>query len=377
MRVLFLAGPSPATIFALSPLATAIRNAGHEVFMATTEEMASGVADAGFPAVAVTAVTLHRLITTDRAGETVPMPEGLAQEWRHSGGWWGRLAAAGLGGLLELAADWRPDLVVGGTLCYAAPLLAAHLGVPYVRHAWDGVDPRPVDAHAEHELRPELAQFGLDQLPEPDLFVETWPASVRGPVSAHTQPMRWVPGNRQRRLERWMYTRGDSRRVCVTAGNRVSLTQSQNFLRTLVRDIAELGVEVVVAAPEDAAAEIGGDLPGVHVGWLPLDVVAPTCDVVVHHGGGVTSMTAFNAGVPQLCLPQWAITFDSVREVAGSGAGLTLLPHEATHDAVTKACGELLTDPAYGERARDVAREIARMPAPADVVGVLERLVAA
>lgn len=376
MRVLFLAGPSPATIFALCSLATAMRNAGHEVFMAATEEMTPGVADAGFPAVSVTTVTLRSLISTDRAGNPVPTPEGLEQEQRHSGGWWGRLAAASLDALLDLAADWRPDLVVGGTLCYAAPLLAAHLGVPHVRHAWDGSDPRPVDRYADEELRPELARLGLEHLPEPDLFIDTWPASVRASVSDRTQPMRWIPGNRQRRLERWMYTRGERRRVCVTAGNRVSLTESQDFLRTLVRDIAELDVDVLVAAPEDAAAEIGRGLPGVHVGWLPLDVVGPTCDLVVHHGGGVTGMTTLNAGKPQLCLPQWAIHVDPVRAVAEYGAAITLAPGDATREAVAKACEELLTDPAYEERAHAAAQEIARMPAPAEVAGDLDGLVA-
>ena len=36
MRILFVTGGSPATVFPLIPLATAARNAGHEVFMAST-----------------------------------------------------------------------------------------------------------------------------------------------------------------------------------------------------------------------------------------------------------------------------------------------------------------------------------------------------
>ncbi|MET7935540.1 hypothetical protein [Streptomyces sp. NPDC005322] len=39
MKILFVASGSPATVFALAPLATAARNAGHDVFMGAVEDM--------------------------------------------------------------------------------------------------------------------------------------------------------------------------------------------------------------------------------------------------------------------------------------------------------------------------------------------------
>ncbi|WP_369201722.1 hypothetical protein [Streptomyces sp. PU-14G] len=56
------------------------------------------------------------------------------------GSWFGRQAAVNIKGLLDLSRDWRPDVVVGGTLDYSSSLLSAHLGVPHVRQAWDWMD---------------------------------------------------------------------------------------------------------------------------------------------------------------------------------------------------------------------------------------------
>ena len=39
MRFLFITGGSPACVFAVAPLASAVRNAGHEVFMAANEDL--------------------------------------------------------------------------------------------------------------------------------------------------------------------------------------------------------------------------------------------------------------------------------------------------------------------------------------------------
>jgi hypothetical protein len=82
---------------------------------------------------------------------------------RHMGASFARMAAASLDALLALAEDWRPDLVVGGAMSYAAPLLATHLRVPYVRHAWDTIPPTEIDPGAEEELQPELRGWRIDR----------------------------------------------------------------------------------------------------------------------------------------------------------------------------------------------------------------------
>jgi glycosyltransferase len=380
VRVLVVAAGSPATVFALSPLAHALRNAGHTVFMAATEDMMGVVASAGFPGIAVTDLPIRHFITTDRAGAPVTIPADPTAQAHFTGRWFGRLAAASMPVLTGLADAWRPDVVVGGTMCYAAPLLAAELKVPFVRQAWDAIDADGIHPGADEELQPELRRLGLDRLPAPDLFVDISPPSLR---PAHTDPavaMRWIPGNAQRRLEPWMYTRGTRPRILVTSGSRVtrapSYDQNYDFLRTLTARLRDRDAELIVAAPEDVADGIRAELGDVRAGWFPLDVVAPTCDLVVHHGGGVTSMTSLDAGVPQLIMPKGAVLVVPARRIADRGAAITLESGEDDADGVADACHALLTNPSYRAQAQALSREIRAMPPPSTVVGQIESLVA-
>src|SRR4051812_19748429 len=125
VRFLFIAAGSAATVFGLAPLATAVRNAGHEVFMAANDNVMASVAGVGLPGVPVTAVPLLDFITKDRSGAPVAVPQGMAEGVRFTGAWFARMAVAQLERLLDFTAHRPPDVVVGGTLCYAAPLLAA------------------------------------------------------------------------------------------------------------------------------------------------------------------------------------------------------------------------------------------------------------
>ncbi len=385
MRVLFVAAGSAATVFAMAPLATAARNAGHQVIMAANDDMIGVITGSGLPAVSVCTLPISHFIYTDRTGQPVSIPADAAEQTLFTGRWFGRMAAAWLRPLRSLAQAWRPDLVVGGTMCYAASLLARHLGIPHVRQAWDAIEATGIDRGADEELRPELAELGLDNLPEPDLFVDVCPPSLLPPTphpARRTQPMRWISASGQRQLEPWMYTSGERPRVCLTAGSRVAdgeaeqdfRRRSYEFLRSLAVAFLSLGADLVIAAPETVAASLRAELPEVRAGWIPLDVLAPTCGVIAHHGGGVTSMTAVSAGLPQVIIPQGAVLVPPARRLAGFGAAVTLAA-DPSAQAVADACGQVLDDPWHRKRAVELSAEVAGLPPPADVVAALEDLV--
>ncbi|MEG3631667.1 nucleotide disphospho-sugar-binding domain-containing protein [Streptomyces poriticola] len=374
MKFLFIPGGSPATVFGLVPLARAVHNAGHEILMASTKDMMPSVTGTGVPGVAVTPHDIWRFITQDREGNAKEIPMDLESQGPFVGRWFAQMAADGLPALREISTTWRPDLVVGGSMSYAAPLLAAHLGIPYVRQAWDTDESNAQDRGAELELAPELRELGLDRLPEPDLRIEICPPSLTPPDAPPAELMRWRPGNLQRELEPWMLTRGERRRVCVTSGSRATPERNLAFLRDLVRNIAPLDVEIVVPAPESLAAGLRAELPGVRTGWIPLDVLAPTCDLVVHHAGGSTTVTSLDAGVPQLIIPE-AVVFDApANRIADYGAALVLPPGDATPERVAEACERLLSEPSFTDRARELSQEIARLPLPPEMVPRLEKL---
>ncbi|MDT9691519.1 glycosyltransferase [Streptomyces sp. P9(2023)] len=376
MKILFLGAGSAATIYGLTPLATAARNAGHQVVVAAPRNVLPDIAALGLTPFSVTSTPIPHFRTKDRAGNAVTVPDNVVEGRLFTGRWFGRLAAASMEPLLGLAEDWRPDLVVGGTLTYAAPLLAHRLGVPYVRQAWDGKDFDGIDPGAAEELRPELAELGLDRLPDPALFVDISPPSLRPDNALPAQMMRWTPVNQQREVEPWMYTRGERRRVVVTGGSR---GLNFDFVKDMVEKVSDLGVEVVVAAPEELAAKLRDQVDGIRAGWIPLDVVTPTSDLVVHHSGGVTSLTALHFGVPQLSVTESqdnASHIASLERLADFGAGLSLKPHELTAERIGAACRELLDDPSYTRRSQLLAQEMAALPLPSEVVGVLEQLTA-
>jgi UDP:flavonoid glycosyltransferase YjiC (YdhE family) len=148
------------------------------------------------------------------------------------------------------------------------------------------------------------------------------------------------------------------------------------------------GAEVLVAAPSDAAGKFGQELGAVRMGWMPLDVVARTCDLVVHHGGATTTMTLMAIGVPQLIIPENPPDFPvnthryaAARSLSGFGAGLAVLPQEQAPDQdpaeiIAAGCRDILTTPRYTQQAGVLAGEIAALPPPAEVMHTLETIAA-
>jgi glycosyltransferase len=389
MKFLFIATGSQATFYALAPLATAVRNAGHEVILATHEPWMETAETIGVPTVCYSPQPIRHFMKTLHPGEALRFPSELGDEdMVGQGRAFARMACAGMGALLDLTEDWRPDLVVGSAMTYAAGLLATRLKVPYVRQIeYLAIPHVGIDPGAEEELRPELERLGLAGLPEPALYIDATPPSLRPPHDPDAQSIRWIPSNPQRRLEPWMYTRPKGRhRVLITSEFR-SLPGSS--LRHLVGQLALAGAEVLIEGAEGAAEKFGAELGDARVGWIPLDVVAPTCDLAVYHGGGTTATTFLTNGVPQLINPENPPEFPYnyhrnaiAQAVSGFGAALTVRPQEQgpgqdPGEVIAAGCREILSTPRYAQQAQALATEIATLPTPCEVVHTLETLAAA
>ncbi len=351
MKLLFTAGGSQATVFGIAPLASAARNAGHEILLATDDPMLATAEAIGLPAVSVT----HDRVRYARDGET---------------------ATTRLDALLSLSRSWHPNVVVGG-LSFVPRLLAACLAVPFVRHVWHVVPSANLARKFEQEQQVEMDRLKLTDLPLPALDVDVCPPSLRSRASTDAQPMRWIPRNRQSRIEPWMHERSTGRRrVLVTSGTRTPLLDAGNTtLRHVVVELGKLGAEVVIAAPE-AVAAAAGDL-GTRVGWIPLDVIAPTCDVAVHHGGATTAATLMNAAVPHVVIPDNGFGRAVGEALTAFGSAVMLNPRvDDLASAIVASCVRLLGDPAYGASARVLADEIAVLPTPSQVLTTIESFAA-
>jgi glycosyltransferase len=170
-----------------------------------------------------------------------------------------------------------------------------------------------------------------------------------------------------------MYIAGGGRRVAITAGTKTAPGYFFDYLAELVNKVKDLDAEILVCAPTPVADELSA-ATGVRVSWVPLDVLAPTCDLLIHHGGGGTALTGIACGVPQLLIPNMPKLVAPSARLARYGAATMILPGDDTPGAVFDAAADLLTAPSYRERARLLAQEVALMPAPAEVVGSVEKL---
>ena len=95
--------------------------------------------------------------------------------------------------------------------------------------------------------------------------------------------------------------------------------------------------------------------------------------MVVHHGGTGTVLGAFEAGVPQLILPQGADQFFNADALPRIGAARAIHNDDQAPGTIRDAVEALLADGPERQMTRRIQAEIAAMPSPAEVVGELVR----
>ncbi|MDX3733036.1 nucleotide disphospho-sugar-binding domain-containing protein [Streptomyces caniscabiei] len=375
MRALFTTAPLAGHLLPLVPIAWALRAAGHEVLVTTREDFVPVALRSGLPSAAC----------GPAAGLTDAVRDGpLARPQADAGprgllsGALARVARGGLAGVRRLAEVWRPDLIVSERAEFAGPLVAAAIGVPWVRYHWSVSSLDEYRHAAEAEFASELAALGLDRFPEPARVFDPWPVSLRRPDAAAHDGVRHVPAHGDVPVPDWAFTRGRGPRICVTLGTMLPRTGAagvRDFLAELVAAARGSECELLVAVDDDIVAR-WPPLPPVvrHAGRLPLAEVLPACDVVVHHGGQGTSLTALAAGRPQVVVPRLDDQFDNARALAAAGAALLLPPSRATAAAVAAGCAELLENALYAKAAAGLAKEMALLPSPSAAVGLLEHL---
>lgn len=368
VRVLFSSTTGVGHVFPMLPLAHAFRDAGHDVLWATGAEALPLVhGTGGLDAVACgpSGAELGRLrgSVLGPASE-LPGPERAAFVFPRMFG--AALAPPTAADLLPIARDWRPDLLVHENGELASPLVGAVLGVPSLTHAFGGAVPAPLLAEAGERLAPMWAEHGLELPPYAGCFEHAYldicPAAVQavpiGHIDCLVRPARPAVARE--------YDPQDPPLVYVTMG---TVQNRALDLGPLVRAIAGLEVDVLVAVGRDGDTDLGEQPANVRVEqWVDQPAVLASASAVVSHGGSGTFLGALAQGVPQLCLPQAADQFRNAEGGARAGASLVLMPPQITPENVTDRVDSLLHDPTTRRSAERVAAEIATMFSPAELV---------
>jgi UDP:flavonoid glycosyltransferase YjiC (YdhE family) len=351
MRVLLVAAPLIGHAFPFVPLGRALRDAGHEVLVATGGE-ALAVADAGLAvhdiagsvtvaSVAVPIMLRHPLVArAELAGRAGTRGVGLL---------FAALNARLAGPAVALAESWRPDLVLHEPLAVAGSLAAAAVGAPAVLHENSLFDGRTL-------VRETLSRMGTT-VPEFAGVISSAPPSVL-PGRDSCRPMRAVPYG------------GTGPLPILPERGRPLIAVSRSTVAGPGRDRL---MERVVAAAPGVDADLLLIRPARHIdaapnvytaGWVPIPELLGRCAAIVHHGGAGTTLAALHAGVAQLVVNGAGDRRHNAGLVAARGAGIAA--DEPAIDAALLT--RLITEPALTAAAREVRDEMAAMPAPETLV---------
>jgi glycosyltransferase (activator-dependent family) len=418
MRILFTVNPEKSTFLYQVPLAWALRTAGHEVRMASTPAFADTITQAGLTAVPVgRQVDTERLLVAQgvtseiieqyRAG--LPPPYNVVDdpdnaEWEDVlDGCAGTVETfkfegfSMLGGVVDFARHWEPDLIIWNPLTPAGPIAAKACGAAHARTLF-GVDvfgltrqhflrlmaEQPAEeqldpvadwlgSHARRygsEFTEDMAtgQFTLDQFPR-SLQLEADDLDyVR---------MQYIAYGGAAVVPKWLQAPPERPRVALTLGSTATDTYEGYTvpLSDILGALSELDIELVATVAESEQEKIGTLPDNVRlVPYVPWHAIVPTCSAVIHHAGAATLATTARHPVPQLALHYH---FDQPilgRMLAEQGAGLEIHTSLATGDNVRDSVRRLLTEPTFTERATALRDEIHDSPTPNEIVPTIEEL---
>jgi UDP:flavonoid glycosyltransferase YjiC (YdhE family) len=373
VRVLFLSTPLPSHTYPMVPLAWALRAAGHEVLISTTDDAVS-VTSAGIdvldfdpegrcPSLAQINATRPDIVAK-RAHRVSDGEVLLIEATRQY-----------VDRMIAVAELWRPDLIVHSQLQGGGPIAAAKLGVPAVEHGgsllrnddfYDRLSvliPETFAAHGIETLGARRA--GLDVAP---------PSMVPAQHGAEQWPMRYIPFNGGGLVPGRLVSASARPRVAVTIGTNIMAPNMRELLDRLLAAAPGVEAEFVLLL-SGVGAEVG-PLPGnvrAVTEWLPLRALLRSCAAVIHHGGAGSILTALDAGVPQLAVPSGAPNYlqsDAVRE---RGAGLTATAADLDAALIRR----VLEDDKLRRTATELRDEIAAMPSPVALVPRLASLAGA
>jgi UDP:flavonoid glycosyltransferase YjiC (YdhE family) len=158
--------------------------------------------------------------------------------------------------------------------------------------------------------------------------------------------------------------------VYVTQGS----TGSADHLRRCVRELRDSDVDLFVATASLCDPEEFSDEPHVFARrYLPDAECSRRADLVVVHGGHLSTSQAHRAGTPVVVLPAGSDHWTWARRVERLGTGVAVRWPVAP-GAVRRAVCRVLGQPSYGAAAEMVARHLARWPGPRLTADLVEEI---
>lgn len=388
MRILFTTNPAYGHFHPLVPLASAARDAGHDVRFATSPRFASVVEATGFPAIGVGLDWLEADKSTI-PDELRPAPDSTLEQY-FAQQFVTAPAERFARGVVGHADTWRPDLVVRERTEFGASIAAAALGVPVaaVQVGSPSLTTPAVFQAIEEPFNRARAGLGL----EPDQALAALHAEVVlsfAPPSLH-DPLVPLPGTfasfrpvsldgaSSNGLPAWADSLGRTRPVVYATLGTVFNNPDYKlpFFPSVLAGLADEDLDLVVTVgPNVDPASLGPQPAHIRVvPYVPQSLLFPRCAVIACHGGFGTLLAAIEHGVPLLVVPFGADQPINARSVERLGIGLVIEEEDLTPESVRDAVRRLLDEPHWRQNAEALRDEAARLPGVTEAVALLERI---
>jgi UDP:flavonoid glycosyltransferase YjiC (YdhE family) len=381
MRIVFAAIPAYGHVYPMLPLAGACVDAGHDVVVATGDPF---VGHLKLPTASAFPVGMDLDQAILQTKQRHPGVDGLELTIAMFAD---TTAGVVIDKLVPVLAEFGPDLVIFEGMNIGAGIAANILGIPSVAfsigmaQALIGfIDAAALDYHRDGWTSRGLAAPADSSSFAGRLIDPTPPSLLRfsGGEQVSRIPIRPVAyGETGGALPSWLAGPATRPRVYLTLGT-VSYGAVE-VLQRAVNEIAAHDLDVLVAVGPVGDPDALGRVPAnVHVErFVAQAQVLGLVDLVVHHGGYGTVLGVLAAGLPQLILPQGADQFHNAGSLAELGAARALLGDQQVPGAIGDAVAALLAvDAPERSVIAGLRDEIAALPAPADVVSELDKLVA-
>jgi UDP:flavonoid glycosyltransferase YjiC (YdhE family) len=378
MRILFSFAGGSGHFLPLVGLAKTVQAAGHSVAFTGRPGMLPSVEAEGFQAFPSGA-------DYGDSNQRFPLaPVNMEQENATLRDFFaGRLAHGRATDILEIAADWKADLIVCDEIDFGAMLAAEKLTLPYASVLVMAAGNFVRKELLSDTLNTLRADFGLS--PDPDLsflsrhlVLSPFPPSYRDPAfplaktAVSIRPV--LPTANQQRLD-WLEELEKRPTIYFTLGT-VFNRESGNLFERVINGLKTLPVNLIVTVGKHIdPAEFGEQSANVRIEqYIPQALLLPHCDLMVSQAGSGAVMGALAYGLPQLLLALGADQPLNAERCVALGLALSLDVISATPESIREAALILMENPAYRLKAETFRDEIASLPEFEIALPLLETL---
>ncbi|MEV4732964.1 glycosyltransferase [Saccharopolyspora sp. NPDC049426] len=392
VRIVLTAMPAYSHLVPLLlPVGRQLRDAGHDVRVATSEAMAETIEQAGLrPVVLPDLVTMRDLAAdpqrfgakglTDVAERRGTETLGVTPEV-FGGNFIGVLGRHFGEKLLEHVE--RPDLIVREATEFGGYYAAEKWGIP---NAVIDISPMAPFGDVLDEINAGRAHFGLDPVDDPwqpmsafraGVVPETfYPDGARLESAHHYR----IPDGDAQRLDPAVADLPDRPLVLASLGSNapMMLGERPQLLDTIIEALGKLPVTGVVAlgANRDPGEWTGVRAENVHLtSFVQQQTLLPACDAFITHCGFNSTRESLYAGVPMVGLPMFAEQPNNAARITEIGAGLAFNIEDVSVPLLHEAVSRVLEEPSFRSAARGAQRRVMALPPLSQIAADLEELV--